>query len=267
MNSLKTFFIESVVSVPVTVSTVSPVITVIVVTGAAVIIVAVVVIVVAVVIVPVTWAKVLLVPWFTDVGNELVPFYRRPVLDKGAVVELQLTTCNIGQFSLYGIVVYKFFVPVAVSQFHVIGYGIGKTLAFFTVFLTEGLIDNHFDILTQVIEAGIPLRIGKPFWFGLQRLSGWYRIRAFYVEFEIRNQKEMVPEFMSEILYIFEVWVEETHKLNQGCSIPLPPFIVFNGQQVVHHLLYMPTILPHDHMSSGCIIFHMNSLKQKYGIF
>lgn len=72
---------------------------------------------------------------------------------------------------------------------------------------------------------------------------------------------------MPEILYVFEVRVEETHKLYKGCSIPLPPFIVLNGHQVVNHLLYVTAILPHDHMRSDCIIFHIYSLKQKYGIF
>lgn len=68
--------------------------------------------------------------------------------------------------------------PVAVSKLHVISDGIGKTLTFFSIILTKGLVDDHFNIFTQVIEAGIPFGIRKSFGLCLKGFPGGYGIGA-----------------------------------------------------------------------------------------
>jgi hypothetical protein len=57
------------------------------------------------------------------------------VFDKGGIAEFELTARNIIQFRANRIIVYQFFVPVAVSQLHVISNRMGKTCFLFRIFL------------------------------------------------------------------------------------------------------------------------------------
>ena len=50
---------------------------------------------------------------------------------------------------------HQLFMPVAVSQFHVISNGIGKALVFFRVFFFQCFVDYDLNIFSQVIELGI----------------------------------------------------------------------------------------------------------------
>lgn len=77
------------------------------------------------------------------------------VFNKRFIVEFELAMGDIAQFPLYRVVVYQFFMPVAVGKLHVIGDGIGKPLFLFRVFFPKGLVNDYFNIFSQVIELRV----------------------------------------------------------------------------------------------------------------
>jgi hypothetical protein len=200
--------------------------------------------------------EVLFVPGFANVADKFLSFQWSPVFHKRAVIEFQLPVGDTVQFCLDGIIMHQLFVPVAVGQLHVISDGIGKSLAFVSVLLTKGLIDDRFYVLPQVVELRMLFGIGKPVGFRLQCLPGRYGIRTVNLQFEIGNQEKVIPQFVSKILYIAEMGIKKSHQFYENHRIPLPRLFILQGQQVIYHLLYMPAILPHDQLGAYCIIFH-----------
>jgi hypothetical protein len=92
-------------------------------------------------------AKVFVLPSATPTSWEFVALkILVAVLDKGSIAEFELTARNIIQFCAYRIVVYQLFVPVAVSQLHVISNRMGKTCFLFWIFLLQCFMNYHFQI-------------------------------------------------------------------------------------------------------------------------
>jgi len=78
----------------------------------------------------------------------------------------------------------------------------------------------------------------------------------------------MIPKLLSVIFLCLQVRRQKAHHFNDGIGISLPAFLVFNGEQMIHHLLYMPAILPHFQVLPRGIVFHYVCLKgTKIGIF
>src|SRR5215203_447859 len=61
---------------------------------------------------------------------------------------------------------------------------------------------------------------------------------------------------MPEILYIFEVRIQEAHQFNHSIGIPLADFLVLKRQQVLNHFLNMPSVFTHYQVVPGSVIFH-----------
>jgi hypothetical protein len=146
--------------------------------------------------------EVLFVPGLADIADEFLSFEGGPVFDEWTVVEFQLPLGDAVELSLDGIVVYQLFMPVAVGQLHIISDGVGEALALVCVLFTEGLIDNRFYVLSQMVELGMSFGIRKAIRFGLQCFPGRNRIGTGYIELEIGNEEQVIPQLMPEILYI-----------------------------------------------------------------
>lgn len=104
-------------------------------------------------------------------------FVGAEALDIRCIGEFQLTIGQGGKFSLDRVIVDGFLVPVVIRQLHVIGDGIGKTIALVRVLFGQRFIDNDLEILAHVgefrITFGVSHRVGP----GSQRFAGGYRIR------------------------------------------------------------------------------------------
>ena len=172
----------------------------------------------------------LFVPGFSNVADEFFPFYGGAVFYKGAVIEFKLSFGDTVQLRLYGVIVDQFFVPVAVSQFHVVGDGIGKSLAFVGVFFTQGFVDDRFYILAQVVELGVLFGVRQTVRLCFQRFPGRYGIGAFHIQFKIGYQEKVIPQFVPEILHVSQVGIEKSHQFYKHHRIPLAYLFVLNGQ-------------------------------------
>src|ERR1700723_599942 len=64
-----------------------------------------------------------------DIAICFTRFIWPETLDIGGIGKFQLTIGDLGQLTLDGVVVYGFLMPVVIGQFHVIGDGVGKSIA------------------------------------------------------------------------------------------------------------------------------------------
>ena len=62
---------------------------------------------------------------------------------------------------------------------------------------------------------------------------------------------------MAEIFNVLQMRVQETHQFNNGIGISLTHFFVLESEQVLDHLLNMPSILTHYQVVPGSVIFHV----------
>jgi hypothetical protein len=92
-------------------------------------------------------AKVFVLPSATPTSWEFIALkILIAVLDKGSIAEFELSARNIIQFCANRIIVHQLFVPVAVSQLHIISNRMGKTCFLFWIFLLQCFMDYHFQI-------------------------------------------------------------------------------------------------------------------------
>ena len=66
----------------------------------------------------------------------------------------------------------------------------------------------------------------------------------------------MIPEFMSEVLLILELGVEEAHEFDHGKRVRLSSLPIFDGQHVIDQFLHVPAVFPHFQMVAGGIVLH-----------
>jgi hypothetical protein len=71
----------------------------------------------------------------------------------------------------------------------------------------------------------------------------------------------MIPQFMTEILDILQMWIQKAHQLDHYLRIALPLFPVLQRQKIFYHLLDMPAIFTIDQVIPGRIIFHTLNLR------
>lgn len=180
------------------------------------------------------------------------------VFDERCIAEFEFATGDAVEFTSYRIIVYQFFVPVAVREFHIIGNGMCKPGFLFRILFFQRLVDNGFQVLTQVRIPRVTFRVTDRVWLGFVSLFLRYRVRAVNIQLEIADEEKVIPQLMTEVLYVLEVRVQETHQLYHYVGLLLPFVFVFDRHQVFHHLLDMPAILPHAQVVSRCIVFHVH---------
>ena len=120
-------------------------------------------------------------------------FIRPETFDIRRIGKFQLSAREIGQFALDGIVMNGFLMPVVIGEFHVISYGIGESIALVWIFFGQRFVDHDLQVLTKVAELGVPLWILQRLGPGSQRLPCGNRIRGGYFQFEVGDQKKMIP--------------------------------------------------------------------------
>src|ERR1700722_13391014 len=130
-------------------------------------------------------SPVISIAFATLIGSE--------TLDKGSIGEFELSRRETGQFLLDGVVVNGFLVPVVVGQFHVIGHGIGETIAFVGIFLGQRLVDDDLQVFAQMREFGVTLGVFQRLRTRPQRFPGRDGIGRGYFQFEIGDQKKVIP--------------------------------------------------------------------------
>src|SRR5687767_15135896 len=69
---------------------------------------------------------------------------------KWSIRKRELAISDAGQFTLDGVVMNYFFMPVVVGKLHIIGHCICKTKSLIRVFFFQCFIDNHFKVFTQM---------------------------------------------------------------------------------------------------------------------
>jgi hypothetical protein len=70
---------------------------------------------------------------------------------------------------------------------------------------------------------------------------------------------------MTKVFDVFQVRIQKTHQLNHSIGICLPAVTVFDGQEVLHHFLYMAAILPHGQIISSCVVLHQSKCREVAG--
>src|SRR5205823_8725469 len=101
------------------------------------------------------------------------------------------------------VIMYRLFMPVTISQLHVIGYRISKPEALIRIFFRQSLPDHELKVFAEMRMFGITFWIVKRLRFWLQRFPRWNGVGRLHIQFEIRNKKKMIPEHMPEIFHIF----------------------------------------------------------------
>jgi hypothetical protein len=114
-------------------------------------------------------------------------------LDKGSIGEFELSRRETGQLLLNGVVVNGLLMPVVVGQFHVIGHGIGKTIALVGIFFGQRLVDDDLQVFAQMREFGVTLGVFQWLRTRPQRFPGRDGIGRGYFQFEIGDQKKVIP--------------------------------------------------------------------------
>src|SRR5579863_9438273 len=85
-----------------------------------------------------------------DIAVGFPGFVGPETLDVRSIGKFQLTARDLGKLALNGIVVHGLLVPVVISQLHVIGDGIGESVAFVGILFREGFVDNDLEVFAQM---------------------------------------------------------------------------------------------------------------------
>src|SRR5580658_9940395 len=85
-----------------------------------------------------------------DIAVGFPGFVGPETLDVRGIGEFQLTVGDLGELALDGIVMHGLFVPVVISQLHVISDGVGESVAFVGILFREGFVDDDLEIFAQM---------------------------------------------------------------------------------------------------------------------
>ena len=83
----------------------------------------------------------------------------------------------------------------------------------------------HSEMGVFGISVGIFERLG----FCPEGFPRGDRVGTVDIQFEIRDQEQMIPEFMSEVFLILELRIEESHEFDDGEGIGLSSFPILDG--------------------------------------
>ena len=79
-------------------------------------------------------------------------------------------------------------------------------------------------------------------------------MRPVDVEFEIGNDRKVIPQFLLIIDAIVTLRGHTGHHLDDGFGTPLAFLLVGQGNGIINHLLYLAPILGHDQFLSLRIV-------------
>src|ERR1700743_1641731 len=127
-----------------------------------------------------------------DIAIAFAGFNGPETLDIGRVGEFQLAVGDLGEFALDSVVVYGLFMPVVVGQFHVIRYGVGKSISLFGILFRQGLIDDYLQIFAEVGKFRVAFGIFQRAWPGPQGFAGRDRIGGSRLPLEVGDQEKNI---------------------------------------------------------------------------
>lgn len=188
-------------------------------------------------------AKIFLVLPSSATSWELITFkILVAVLDEGSIAEFKLSSGDVVQFRTDGVIMHQFFVPIAVSQFHVISNGMGKACLFIRVLLLQCFLNYHFQVAAKVCIPGMAFGIRKRVGLLMISFAGGFGIRTINIECKITDEKKVIPQFMAVVFYCLQLWIQESHQFDDILCLLLSFFAVFNGQQEFNHFLNMAAV-------------------------
>ena len=103
--------------------------------------------------------------------------------------------------------------------------------------------DDLLDIFAVMFQPHLFVGIVHAARYGCQRHRGGNGIGRIHVELEIGHDEHVVPEFVGEFRGVPQEGVEVTHHVYHHPCLAVAFIAVFDGHQVVHHLVYVPAVL------------------------
>lgn len=107
--------------------------------------------------------------------------------------EFQLTIGEVIELGLDRVVMDGLFMPVVVGELHIVGNGVGESIAFIRIFFGERFVYHELKVLAHVRELGIAFGIAQRLGSCPKGLTGGDGIRGRNFQLEIGDQEKVIP--------------------------------------------------------------------------